>query len=137
MDNSRANLKPQEEPINLKHKRLLIRLTVDLSMTILIIWSFAHHVTGNTAHEWIGISFVAVCIIHVIVNKHWYKNLFKGSYNPMRVTKTAVNMLLAVDLIVLVISGLLNSRAILSFLDFPGSLFYRQIHTTAAYWLLV
>ena len=115
----------------------LVRLTVDLSMTVLIMLAFAYHITDNTAHEWIGISFIALCIAHVLINKQWYKNLFKGNYNPLRIIMTSVNMLLTLNILVLLVSGLLNSRAILSFLDLPGGIFYRQIHTGAAHWLLV
>jgi hypothetical protein len=50
---------------------------------------------------------------------------------------TAINLLLALAMATLVITGLLHSRTVLAFLHLPGDMVIRQIHTAAAYWCLL
>jgi hypothetical protein len=117
--------------------KLAARLIIDLAMTILLLCAFAYRITGDAAHEWIGISVFVLFIAHNIINRKWYKNIFKGSYNIRRVTMTIINILLALTMPVLIITGLLQSRTVLAFLRLPGGMLLRQIHTTAAYWGLL
>jgi hypothetical protein len=95
-----------------------------------------YRVTGDAAHEWIGVAVCVVCITHNALNWKWYKNIFKGTYNLRRGVMTAINLLLAVAMATLIITGLLHSRTVLAFLHLPGDMMIRKIHTTAAYWCL-
>jgi hypothetical protein len=122
--------------------KLAARLIIDLAMTILLLCAFAYRITGDAAHEWIGISVFVLFIAHNIINRKWYKNIFKGSSlrkkrSIRRVTMTIINLLLALTMAVLIITGLLQSRTVLAFLHLPGGMLLRQIHTTAAYWGLI
>jgi hypothetical protein len=98
--------------------------------------AFAYRITGDTAHEWIGISMFVLVAAHNVINRQWYKNIFKGAYNFRRGINTAFNLVIAVIMVALIITGLLQSRAVLAFLHLPGGMLLRRIHTTAAYWLL-
>jgi cytochrome b561 len=117
--------------------KLAIRLIIDLVMTILILFALAYRITGDVAHEWIGISVAVLFIVHNALNWRWYKNLFKGKYAVHRSANTAVNFILLITMTTLIISGMLISRTILAFLNLPGGMETRQIHTTAAYWGLI
>jgi hypothetical protein len=66
-----------------------------------------------------------------VVQKH-----FKGAYNLRRSVLITVNLLLALAMVTLIITGMLHSRTVLAFLHLPGGMMLRQIHTTAAYWSL-
>ncbi|MDR2798634.1 MAG: DUF4405 domain-containing protein [Treponema sp.] len=114
-----------------------LRVLLDLVMTILLLYAYAYRITGDAAHEWIGVSVLALFILHTIINRRWYKNLRKGAYTLRRGVMTAVNLLLVFTMAALVITGLLQSRTVLAFLHLPGGMALRQIHTTAAYWLLL
>jgi len=103
-------------------------------MAIILLCAYAYRITGDVAHEWLGVSASALFIAHNIINYRWYKNIGKGAYTARRVIMTTVNTLLA--LATLVIAGFMQSRTVLSFLDLPGDMNLRQIHTTAAYWAL-
>jgi hypothetical protein len=74
---------------------------------------------------------------HNALNCRWYKNLFKGKYTVRRSINTAINFILLITMSTLIISGMLVSRAILAFLNLPGGMEIRQIHTTTAYWGLI
>jgi hypothetical protein len=113
-----------------------VRIVLDIAMTILLLCAYAYRITGDTAHEWIGVSTFILFVAHNIINRRWYKNIFTGKYIFRRIIMTAVNIMLATLIVVLIITGLLHSRKVLAFLHLPGSMELRLIHTTAAYWLL-
>ncbi|GHV73688.1 membrane protein [Spirochaetia bacterium] len=117
-------------------KKLIIRITIDITMTILFLCAYAYRITGDTTHEWIGVSMFSLVVAHTIINRRWYKQIFKGAYNFRRVINTAFNVAIALAMGALIITGFLQSRAVLAFLALPGGMALRQIHTTAAYWLL-
>jgi hypothetical protein len=110
------------------------RLIIDFAMTILLLCAYAYRVLGDAVHEWIGVSVFALFITHNILNRRWYKSIFKGKYSPRRVIMTAVNIALVFTMTTLIITGLMQSRTALAFLRLPGGMVLRQVHTTAAYW---
>jgi uncharacterized membrane protein YwzB len=112
------------------------RLIIDLAMTVFLLCAYAYRILGDAAHEWIGVSMLVLCIAHTIINRQWYKNIFKGKYTLRRALMTAVNIALALTTATLIVTGLAQSRAVLAFLHLPGGMALRLIHTTAAYWLL-
>lgn len=65
-----------------------IRKIVDAAMTVLLLFLMAYQVTGEAAHEWIGMGMTVLVIIHQILNRKWYSALFKGKYNPYRTVAT-------------------------------------------------
>ncbi|MDR1508505.1 MAG: DUF4405 domain-containing protein [Synergistaceae bacterium] len=117
--------------------RLAIRLIIDLAMTVLLLCAMAYRITGDVAHEWIGITVTALFILHNAVNWRWYRGIFTGKYDFRRVLNTAVNLLLFVTMAALVISGVLISRTVFAFMGFSGGMQIRQAHTAAAYWGLI
>jgi hypothetical protein len=117
--------------------RLAVRLIIDLAMTILLLCALAYRITGDAAHEWIGIGMTALFVVHNAVNWKWYRGLFRGKYDFRRILNTAVNLLLLATMTALVISGTLLSWTALSFMGFSGGMEIRQAHTAAAYWSLI
>jgi hypothetical protein len=118
------------------NRKLAARLIIDITMTVLLLCAYAYRIIGDAAHEWVGVSVFALFIAHNILNRRWYKNIFKGTYTLRRALTSAVNIVLALATATLIITGLLQSRAALAFLHLPGGMALRLIHTTAAYWLL-
>jgi hypothetical protein len=117
--------------------KLRTRLLLDMAFAFLLLFAYAYRITGDTAHEWIGLSVFVLFVIHNILNKKWYKNIFSGSYNGRRILMTAVNILLLLTMTLLILTGLLHSRTVLAFLRLPGGMIIRLIHTTAAWWGLI
>ncbi|MDR1134187.1 MAG: DUF4405 domain-containing protein [Synergistaceae bacterium] len=116
------------------NRQLAARLIIDVAMTVLLLCAYAYRITGDAAHEWIGVSVIALFIAHNAINWRWYKNIFKGAYTPRRAVMSAVNIMLAFTMTALIATGLLQSRTVLAFLRLPGDMALRQIHTAAAYW---
>jgi hypothetical protein len=114
--------------------KFVLRLLIDFAMTSLLLCAHAYRITGDTAHEWIGISVFALFICHNIINWRWYKNIFRGKYTLRRTITAIVNIALVFTMAALIATGFIHSRAVLAFLHLPGGMVLRQIHTTAAYW---
>ena len=72
----------------------IIRRIVDTAMTVLLLCLMACQVTGEAAHEWLGMGMTVLVIIHQVLNRKWYGALFRGKYNPYRMLSTALNILL-------------------------------------------
>jgi hypothetical protein len=116
---------------------LVVRLTIDLWMTALLLFAMAYRITGDASHEWIGVAVSILFVVHNAVNWRWYRGLFKGKYDIRRVLNTAVNLLLFAAMTTLVVSGISLSRTVFAFMGFNGGMGVRQAHTSAAYWGLI
>jgi hypothetical protein len=95
------------------NKKLAARLILDFTFIVLLLCALAYRITGDIAHEWVGVCVCTVCIAHNTLNWKWYANIFRGTYTLRRGVMTAVNLLLAIAMITLIITGLLHSRTVL------------------------
>lgn len=119
------------------NRQLLVRLSLDLVMVVLILLSFAYQLTGNMLHELIGFVLLFLAIVHNLLNWRWYAALLKGKYNARRLIGGMVNSLLLAISVLLFMSGIMNSD-VLSFVNKTDeSVFTRQFHAWAAYWILI
>ena len=67
-----------------------IKRVLDVILTILLLCLMAYQVTGELAHEWIGIGMTVLVIVHQLLNRKWYGALFRGKYNPYRILSTVL-----------------------------------------------
>lgn len=116
---------------------MLSKLAIDLIMTVLMLTAMAYRITGNTAHELVGVSIGVLFVVHNLVNRRWYQAILKGKYHVFRALNTAVNLLLVVTMAALMVSGILISRTVFAFLPISDGAFARQIHILAVYWLFI
>ena len=66
----------------------IIKIIVDIIMTMLFFILMAYHFTGDAIHEYLGFSLFIFFILHHILNFNWYKNIYKGKYNFNRILNT-------------------------------------------------
>jgi hypothetical protein len=64
-------------------RAMTIKLTIDLVMTLLFVASLAFRLTGDAPHEWIGLALCALFIVHGLLSRRWFRNVFKGRYPLM------------------------------------------------------
>ncbi|MDQ0899186.1 membrane-bound ClpP family serine protease [Paenibacillus sp. V4I7] len=57
------------------------KLVIDFMMLIFTIVAMAYSITGNRAHEIVGVFLFILFIVHNILNRRWYKAILKGKYN--------------------------------------------------------
>ena len=112
-----------------------IRMATDLAMTILLPVLMTYSLVGKAVHEWLGIVMFLLFSIHHALNWHWYKNLVRGHYLPLRILNAGINLLLVIIMVTLPVSGILMAKHTFHFIYFPsGAASARLIHLLASYW---
>ena len=119
-------------------RRFEIKRIVDIAMTVLLLCLMAYQVTGEMAHEWIGMGMTVLIIIHQILNKKWYGALFKGKYRPYRILSTTLNILLLLSFLLTAFCGMSMSGYAVPFLYGMAPVsFVRRTHLSMSHWSFV
>ncbi|HIQ97114.1 MAG TPA: DUF4405 domain-containing protein [Candidatus Limivivens merdigallinarum] len=112
-----------------------MKIGVDILMTAGLLFLMPYEMIGEAAHEWIGAGMFVLLILHHILNRKWTKQIGKGSYTPLRVVQTILVALILVCILGSMVSGIILSRHIFSFLGIRGLTSpARVVHMTCAYW---
>lgn len=82
------------------------KLCVDIAMLAVLALLLAEERTGVAAHMLLGAGMLVLALIHNLLNLSWWGAMPKGRYDRHRRLCAAVNLLLPVDLLAAVISGL-------------------------------
>ena len=116
-------------------KSFILKIAVDLLMTVLLLFLMARQLTGDSAHEWLGVGMLVLWITHHILNRSWYSHLFNGIYTPVRIVQTVINFVLLLSMLGLMVSGIILSREIFAFLPISGGVaLARRLHVLSAFW---
>lgn len=67
---------------------MIVKLCIDIGMTIVLLLLMPYELVGQVAHEWLGIGIFVLFIAHHILNGKWSRNLLKGKYTPLRIWQT-------------------------------------------------
>ena len=111
-----------------------IRRAVDAAMTVLLLLLMAYQVTGEAAHEWIGMGMTLLVIVHQILNRRWYGALFKGKYNLYRTVTTILNILLVLCFALTAFCGMSMSGHAVPFLYGMAPVsFVRRMHLSMSH----
>lgn len=115
--------------------KLIIKLAVDVLMTLAMLFLMGYHFWGEILHEWVGAGMFLLFILHHILNGYWYKSLFKRKYNALRILALCIDLLVLISMMVQMYSGVLMSRYVFDFLPFNGGMsLVRRLHILGAYW---
>lgn len=112
----------------------IVKISIDMIMTVLLIALMAYHITGNQLHEWLGTILFTLFILHHILNLNWYKAMFKGKYSAVRILLTVLNVLLFAAMVGMMISGIMLSREVFDFLNLRAGMFGRRLHMISTSW---
>lgn len=110
------------------------KMGIDILMTVFLFILMAYHYTGQMWHEITGTTMFVLFICHHVMNREWYLTIGKGKYPAGRIFLTVMNLLLTVDVLLLMLSGIAMSNYVFRFLPVHGvASFARRFHMTAAY----
>ena len=113
----------------------IIRMAVDIGMTVLLLLLMAFMLTGQKAHEWLGAAELVLFIAHHVLNARWLKNIGRGKYTPFRLLQTVLALLVLLTMLGSMVSGIMMSRYAFAFLDIHGGMsLARTMHMVCAYW---
>ena len=114
-----------------------LRMSVDITMTILSIILMGGNFLfpADLVHEILGTGLFVLWGVHIVLNHRWYDAIFRGKYNPYRVMQTVINCCILICTIILMISGIILSNHLFTFLGIEKGLgFARIAHLLASHW---
>ena len=114
-----------------------IRMPIDIAMTLLsiVLMGGNYFFPADIVHEILGVTLLLLWAVHIALNRRWYGAIFRGSYNPYRVMQTVINCGILICAIFLMISGIILSNHIFTFLGIEKGLgFARIAHLLASHW---
>ncbi len=119
-------------------KRIIVsRIVLPGAMATFLLLSLAYWWLDNLPHELFGTALFALLVWHIAVNRFWFKNLIKGRYDARRTLALGLHVLLIANMLVLLVTSIVISRSVLEPLPIPDSIYLRDIHWFAAYWVMI
>lgn len=88
---------------------------LDIIMIFIILLLMSYSLIGEAIHEALGLVMSVLCLYHCVLNRYWFKNLLKGTYNQVRYLNVITNGFLMMVMFILLVSGILMSKYILVF----------------------
>ena len=115
--------------------KAIMKISVDILMTLGLLFVSGYQLWGETAHEWVGAGLFVLFIVHHLLNLNWHKNLFHARYTPMRIFQLIVDLLVLGGMLIQMYSGIVLSRYVFDFLSIQkGLASARRLHILGAYW---
>ena len=114
-----------------------LRMPIDIAMTVLsiILMGGAYLFPADIVHEILGVALFVLWAVHIVLNRRWYGTVFRGSYDTRRVLQTVINCGILICTIFLMISGIVLSNHVFTFLGIETGLgFARTAHLLASHW---
>lgn len=115
--------------------KAVIKLAVDVLMTLALLFLMGYQFWGEAPHEWVGAGMFLLFVAHHLLNGRWHKTLFKGKYSALRTVTLCVDLLLLLAMLAQMYSGIVMSRYVFAFLPGTGGMsLARRLHILGAYW---
>ena len=115
--------------------KAVIKLAVDVFMTLALLFLMGYQFWGEAPHEWVGAGMFLLFVAHHLLNGRWHKTLFKGKYSALRTVTLCVDLLLLLAMLAQMYSGIVMSRYVFAFLPGTGGMsLARRLHILGAYW---
>ena len=102
-------------------------------MTLALMLQMSMQITEQTAHEYSGVIFAALFLVHTYLNRKWYGALLRGKYNLLRAFSTLVNISLLISFVMTIFSGIIMSESFPALNIESLTSFARLSHLCCAY----
>ena len=123
------------QPSARKNRNFFEEHTNIRELTLPIMFLMTYEMIGQSLHEWLGIGMFLLFVIHHVLNRRWFGVLLKGKYTPIRIWQTVLVASVLLSMIGSMVSGVIISRSVLSFLPLHGgNAFGRKLHMLSGYW---
>lgn len=115
-----------------------IKVFADVAMLLDLALLVTRSLTGSAVHEWLGIGFFVLAIAHNLLNRAWWRALFRGRWTPLRaVVAVPILLLVAIGLVMLLTIGSLTTVLPLRLPSPLGVWTSRSVHAGIACWIYV
>ena len=88
------------------------KLCIDIGMLVITLLLMASERTGIMLHMFLGAALFVLVVAHNILNLAWWAGIGKGTYSRTRWTRTIWNVLLLIDFLLVMISGILYAASL-------------------------
>lgn len=116
---------------------VLQRAGLPMAMLALVLLSLAYWWLGNIPHELFGTALFALLSWHINLNRAWFRNLTRGSYDARRVFIVLLHAGLIVNMALLLITSVMISETVFAWVPGLDSNDLREIHRFSAYWIVM
>lgn len=118
--------------------KMIIKICIDIAMTVALLLLMPYQLIGEKAHEWIGVVMFFLFAAHHILNSSWSRNILRGKYSARRSCQTVLVILVLLCMLGSMISGIILSRYVFASLDIHGGIaLARSLHMLCAYWGMI
>ena len=115
--------------------KMIVKICIDIAMTIALLLLMTYQLIGEEAHEWIGILMFFLFVTHHLLNRAWCRNILRGKNNARRICQTVVVFLILLCMVGSMVSGMILSRYVFALLNIrKGMAWAGRIHMLCAYW---
>ncbi len=86
------------------------KIFVDVLMIIGMFFSMSLQLFGAGTHKLIGLATFLLFLVHNVLNRKWYRALWKGKYRKNRILHTLVNLFVMISMIGIMASGFMLAK---------------------------
>lgn len=90
----------------------ICKLCIDIGMLVITLLLMASERTGIVLHMFLGAALFVLVVAHNILNLAWWAGIGKGTYSRTRWMRTIWNVLLLIDFLLVMISGILYAASL-------------------------
>ena len=116
-------------------KKGIIKIVVDVVMTVLFVVLMLPQQTGLAFHEIVGLSILLVVLLHLLLNRKWItsmtKKLFADQINKKDLYRYFLNAAILLGIVVVTVTGLMISAVVLPVGTYNHGI--EAVHRIAAY----
>ncbi|MBO4496512.1 MAG: hypothetical protein J5752_11750 [Clostridiales bacterium] len=112
-----------DTPTSKPHTPKALGMIVDALMYILLLTQMLYVFTGNTIHEFLGITFMLCVVVHIVLKRKWIKAVFKKGRKVSKARRFSdvVTLLLFLAILTLAVSSMGVSRVLFPWYKYVGS----------------
>lgn len=114
-----------------------LRLVFDLFAAVLLLFCFSYWWLGNVAHEIAGTVLFVLLVGHNVFNRRWYRRMRVSQRVQGGWFNILATLMLMATLLTLFVTSILISKVLSGAMSAYGGFTVMQLHTLAAYWMLV
>lgn len=118
-------------------RKVQLRLLIDFLMILCSLFVMGYQHTEVFLHEWLGVCFFVLFLLHNILNISWYKVIWKTKWTKTKILSVTINILLLIAFLTAVLSGILMSNYAFPFLNIHFAALTRKLHLTSTAWCFV
>lgn len=113
---------------------------VDAALLIIFLLTMSLHLLPRLLHEVFGLTMLALLAWHLILNRRWLANLFRGNRSRRKIFSTLINFSMLIAFVIILVTGIFISNYIfhdLIPLDLRRNVTIRQLHVALPYIMMI